>query len=505
MTSENESATPPAPTPEPNAVDQLAAAKPVGAGITIEVIGGGEGPGWSGDCYLGVPVQKGILGTFQGSVELIQRAVEEAAGGGFYRWSGLDSKGKAQSGTFRVPGAPKMHRPNDPAAQALAPSLSAPFGGFGGPPPPTPPAAAFQDAGGIAGGGASPFGPPPFSWVWSEGQNRYCWVSPDGSPPPPGCVPPRFRPGLGSFQPQVFGAEDSETKRELAEIKAQLAQVIAKNSGGGDSSLAAILLQGMQSQSAMMMQMFGASNAAAERRAADDRAAAAERARALDKVWEAQRKALEKAPGAAPAADPILASLHKAVADKIADGSLFGGEGSRKKDPQDDMSPSERIGEKVVDALQKFAELGKTWLDKPERPEKKPAANGAAPNGTSSNGSEHADDADYESSKWVTLLEVAHEAYSAQRDPGVARDMLFACCKSMNGPDQTRVEKSWAVITQSMKTFSSAQLLGLLGKLDQKWQARAKPIADAFSTGDGRAWFDSLMTVFRETPASEEK
>src|SRR6185295_9158635 len=120
---------------------------------------GGRGPGWSGNSYEGVECQRGAAGKYAGSLDEIIYSLQEAAGGGGYKWAGVDSKGRVIRSRELVylSGRPKLLQIDDPAAQranayaeALRAAGIAPGGGAG--------AFAGMGAGAFFGGGghASP-------------------------------------------------------------------------------------------------------------------------------------------------------------------------------------------------------------------------------------------------------------------------------------------------------------------------------------------------------------
>jgi hypothetical protein len=202
----------------------------------VDRVGPGQGPGWDGRTYQGVPVSYGRVGTFP-RVRGVYERVQELVGGGEYRFV---TKGKAP--VFKIlPGAPKP-LPGEEPQQGYG---GQPFGGFGPPPGP-----AFQ------GQMPGPFGfqhglyeePDPLEgdgiameipamperhdsgldgFVYHAATNAWHYYK-DGrrAPVPRGMRPPAM-PGASSsaFNPGMYdhGSTDelSELRRELKEIREQ--------------------------------------------------------------------------------------------------------------------------------------------------------------------------------------------------------------------------------------------------------------------------------------------
>lgn len=199
----------------------------------VDRVGPGQGPGWDGRNYHGVPVSYGRVGTFPRTRGVYER-VQELVGGGEYRFV---TKGKAP--VFKIlPGAPK---PLPGEEDQRFGSLGGMNGGAGGP---------FH----IGGGGPLPFlGAPPLEpdplegdgvsmeipatpdrsqggldgFVYHAASNGWHYYQ-DGRrvPIPRGMRPPAL-PGagpVGAFNPGMYdhGAESGEVaelRRELKELR----------------------------------------------------------------------------------------------------------------------------------------------------------------------------------------------------------------------------------------------------------------------------------------------
>jgi hypothetical protein len=468
--------------------DMLAAWSKGASAITFERVGGGRGPGWSGDTYLGHAIQLGFAGEFKGTTlqEVLQRAMD-ACGGGRYRWRARTSKGKWHEDEIYFPGEPKpLPGTTDPAAQAQAAGGYAAFGGGY-------PAGGFAPQGaGFApqGGGAFAAGRLTAGWNWSHAKQSWFWVDDDGqiSDPPFGMRPPAA-PGAGAFLPGgFFHPQQGQASPEVAALKEQLARLEGKlesKAAGGGGDLMAGFLGLMKYQADQSIANAKAERESAERRSADERAARDREAAAQRETWKEQQALLARFTAApAAAADPMKIiresiDLHQKI------GETFGG--GKTKEPE--TTTAERIGEKVIDALTNFAELGKTWIDRDKKEgggdKKKKDAPPKNGNGNGSTSSTSDDGLDEDLRRWLTLLDVAAEAYEARRSPSTAFDMLYSACKA--------AKIDFDSVALALKTLTAKQLLSLLADQPEPVSSRSKPILAAFSTGDGQAWFQKLI------------
>jgi len=475
--------------------DMLAAWKQGASKVLFERTGGGTGPGWQGNFYLGATIQLGFAGEFGGdSLDVVLRKAMDSCGGGRYRWRARTSAGKWHTDEIAFPGAPKPLGGDDPAqaaqAAAVAQAQAAGYGLGGGPPVNPygyPQQASYGSFERLAAG-----------WNWSAAKQTWFWVDDDGqlAAPPQGVRPPSGSPSgsafwMGGMNPYVHDAETPAMRAALDRVAKLEAKLEAKSSGGGFDGIMAMLLQGMKSQSDMMVAMHSASASAQAARSAEERADRTAQDAARTALWKEQRSIIDKvlegkagAPGGSQ--DPLRVAVDKAIADRI--GTNLFGDGKKN----DDEDPKERIGEKVVDGLTELVQFGKKWLDKKDdKKDEKPGAkkeNGAARNG-------HEDDGlDEDTRRWLTLLEVAHQAYEARRSPQGAFDMIFAGCVT--------AKIDFDSVLLALRSLSAKQLLSLLADQGEPMKTRATPLVAAFSTGDGLAWFDKLLAFCRSTPVS---
>jgi hypothetical protein len=458
--------------------------------VTFERKGGGKGPGWNGDTYMGVPVQLGVKSYSGKSLADIIEQVKSELGGGTYEWRAKDSKNKWHHDTLVFPGAPKQFPGvHDPAADILraqagvagaANGYMGPAPGYGYPPPQP--------------GQQQPY---PFTrlsagWKYDFGQAQYVWIDENGAigeppygvrPPPMPNQNPGYFPGGGGggyFGPAV-SPEVQAMKDELKELKTLF---LAKGNGdGGMTAMATMLLQGMQATATMQNNSAQADREAAQaRHKADAAAQAARDAREADLrklEMEALRERLKAPQATADAQNPVKV-LREALAFQ---NEVEKFTGRNKEDPP---TASERMGEKIIDGLQKFADLGSKWLDadrKKDKPEK-PAQNGAAqapkPQAPANDG------LDDDSRQWLKILGAADEAYAAGRSPAVAHDMLYATCKGM--------DINYDEVVKQLKQVNAEQLLLLMqASKNEAFKKAVAPIMAHLGSGDGLAWFNRLL------------
>lgn len=493
--------TPSEETQDRNLGDMLGAWKSGASSMSLERIGGGRGPGWNGSFYNGMEAQMGGPFSFEGdNLNVVLQQAMASLGGSTYRWRAQDSAGKWHSGTIVFPGEPKalpgVVDPAADAARAAAAAYGTPIGGGGMP------------YGGSSGAGyGSPFASSvrrlPPGWHWSQAMNGWLFADENGelSEPPPGLSPPRApAAGLGYYQNQGLH-QDVETpgmklmREEMKELKTLL---LTKAGGGSTDGLAAMILQGMKIQSDGLSAIAAADRAAAAARSTEEREARKATEEAREQVRKSERALIDKiltmqqGPGGARPQDPIRDALDKALIEKLT-GGLFDGD---KKDTGDDRES--KMGEKIVDGLTELIQFGKTWLDKkddkaPSPPSPNPAPPTNAPgtnHAAASNGAQMDDD----TRRWLTLLDIATDAYENQRSPQAAFEMLYAGARAA----QINFEK----VLAALHALSGKQLLAWLGGQPEPAKSRAAPIVAAFSSGDGQAWFDKLIAHARTIPVN---
>lgn len=466
--------------------------KGTGGRVGFKRVGGGKGTGWQGAFYNGVEIQLGGPFFFSGSnLETVIRKAMDALGGGEYEWLVQTRKGKIVHGgdPLFFPGEPKkLPGASDPAHDAVE---------------------AYnawvrqqqQSAGSSVYGSAQPATPGlrrvPSGWIWSHGLNAWLWVDEDGNltPPPPGVRPPQMGPGGGYLSP-LHGpsetARDAAAREDAKFSRDLILALIAKGNSGPD--LGSIIGPMMTSQASILTAALNAGKSGGSERAEID----LER-RKLDKagyemVVKQMNATIEHMKATGPGAKSKLEqTLEDAVVKKVA-GTILDGD-------KNDKTDGERIGEKVVDGLTSLVDLGKKWIDKPDKPEKpkeqaqaRPQQAPAPPNGHANGQASPpatADDGiDDDTRCWLLILDAGLEAYQTGRSPAQAFEIMYGTMKGA----KIKFDKVHEII----RKLTGKQLLTLLDNGSAPVKAAAAPIISAFSTGDGQAWFESLLHHIRQ-------
>lgn len=205
--------------------------------VEVERVGPGEGPGWEGMTYNGIPVSKGRVGYIPRTKDVYDR-VQAIAGGAEYKFvtkgaptvfKKLNGPPKALPGEdvdYEIPEDfelgeeglyPRGRRPGLRGRQR-------PYGEGYGREPSLPP----DEGDGItmeipAGGPGAPGSGFPDGWVYVAATNSH-WYMRDGRPVPPprGSRPPAI-PSVGGYNPGMYDhSVDKEEESEIKELKREL-------------------------------------------------------------------------------------------------------------------------------------------------------------------------------------------------------------------------------------------------------------------------------------------